>query len=432
MRAFQWSGRAVGLGVIATVLILSIAPAAAQNLLANGTFDQNIEGWSTSWSSVTLIYHADVGNTLSGGSGPGCLEVWHANPDGGSRGATNVNIVSVSPGETYTVSGAALVPDSEDNIADRADFVVFWFDAGNQYVNGSWLHLWPAVRGKWLTASRDVVAPAGAVNAMMGPVVTNPHLDSETRPGVAFFDDLVFMVKGATTATQDLFIPASASAHGKNGTFWTTTGWFANNTSLPVTLKAAFLKQGQDNTAAMASLTEIGTIPASGFLEIKDLAAKVGGAGLSGAIYIRATATADWVPSRLVDATTYTFTPNPSGPGGYGQGVPAVGVGSKSTVFIPGLYQGNGYRTNIGILNTSAVQFDVKVWAFDSNGTMKGQVTWTLRPYEQKQVGVTSLSGFSVSGGYVVFSLVGNSGSFQAYATVVDQETGDAVYTAGF
>jgi hypothetical protein len=369
---------------------------------------------------------------LSGGSGPGCLEVRHGKSDRGSRGPTNVNIVSVSPGETYTVSGAAFVPDSKDNVADRVDFVVVWCTAAGAFVTSSWLHLWPKERGRWLSASEDVVAPAGAALANMGPVLSNAHLDNETRPGVAFFDDLVFMVKGATTATQDLFIPASASANGKNGTFWTTTGWFANNTAAPVTLRGTFLKQGQDNTPALASLTEIGTIPASGFLEIKDLAARVGGAGLSGAIYIEAAVTAGWVPQKLVDATTYTFTPNPSGSGGYGQGVPVVGVGSKSTVIIPGLYQGNGYRTNIGILNTSAVQFDVKVWAVDSNGTVTGIATWTLKPYEQKQVAVTSLGVSNTSGGYVVFSLVGNSGSFQAYATVVDQETGDAVYTTGF
>ncbi len=420
-----------GIAVVAVALALVASPGSTQNLITNGTFDQNVEGWSSWRETVTVVYHSDVGNTLSGGSGPGSMEVQFFEWEGGSAGPV-VGPVSVTEGETYTVRGAAFVPDSGDNVADGADFIVAWYDASGGFVDQFWLHLWPDERGSWLSASQDVVAPAGATQAAVGPVVVNPDLVNENRPGVAYFDDLVFMVKGTTNATQVLFIPASASANGRNGTFWTTTGWFANNTHVPVELKATFLRQGQDNSSALGDLTTIGTIPASGYLEVEDLAARIGGSGLSGAIYIEATATADGLPSTLVDATSYTFTPNPAGSGGYGQGVPAVGVGSKSMVVIPGLYQGDEYRTNIGILNTTASQFDVKVWVCQPNGTVLGSATWTLRPYEQKQVPVTSLGVSSAAGGYVAFSRTGNFGSFQAYATVVDQYTGDAVYTQGF
>ncbi len=129
--------------------------------------------------------------------------------------------------------------------------------------------------------------------------------------------------------------------------------------------------------------------------------------------------------------TTYTFTPNPDGDGGYGQGVPAVGTGAKTKVKIPGIYQNSAYRTNIGVLNTSASNLEVNVHIFGTDGGVLGSGTWNLKPYEHKQVSVTKLGVNSASGGYVTFTRQGSTGLFQAYATVVDQKTGDAVYSLG-
>jgi len=162
-------------------------------------------------------------------------------------------------------------------------------------------------------------------------------LENETRPGVVYFDDISLVKAGATTSSQVLFMPASASVHGKKGTFWTTRGWFTNLTAAPLDIEAAFLRQGQDNTAAIGTLTHIGTVPANGFLEVDDMVAKVGGADLSGGLYLVASAPGAGLPAKMVEVTTYTFTPNPSGGGGLGQGVPAVGPGTKGAVVLSGL-----------------------------------------------------------------------------------------------
>jgi len=65
------------------------------------------------------------------------------------------------------------------------------------------------------------------------------------------------------------------------------------------------------------------------------------------------------------------------------------------------------------------------------DGSTLASEVWTLEPYEQKQVSVKNLGVTEADGGYVTFTRSGTTGSFVAYATVVDQKTGDAVYTAG-
>ncbi|HHQ48309.1 MAG TPA: hypothetical protein ENK19_05435 [Acidobacteria bacterium] len=418
----------IALGTLTAALLC--APAVAQNLVPNGTFDHDISGWSTSDSTVKFAFRGDAGSTLPGGSGPGSLEVQQFFWNGGS-GGPHTDDIQVTAGTTYTLSGAAFLPDSTDNVADDVDLYLSWRNADGYETAREWVGIYPIEKGKWLTAAKDLVAPSGAVAVRIWAVVGNPVLENETRPGVAYFDDIVFVEKGATAARQVLFVPASASAHGRNGTLWTTTGWFANAVAYPVEIKAAFLRQGQDNGSAVGQLTSLGTVPANGYLEVKDMAAKIGGAGLTGGIYIEATAQAANLPATLVHLITYTFTPNPGGSGGYGQGVPAVDPGTKNDVTIPGVYQNAAYRTNIGVLNTSASTVEIRVTITGADGKVLGTATWTLKPYEQKQVSVTDLGVNDASGGFVTFTRSGSAGSFRAYATVVDQHTGDAVYTGG-
>jgi len=409
-------------------LALAAGPARTQNLVINGTFDHDISGWTTDAPSrIMLSFRSDAGNTLPGGSGPGALEVKYT--DMNSAAGPTQDIQPVTVGATYTLSGAAFIPDDESNVADSADFRIDWIGPNGWSTGSEWIMVESTERGKWLTASADVVVPGNTVAIRVAPSVHNPDLQEGTQAGWAYFDDISLVKKGSSEAKQVLFVPAAASAHGRNGTIWTTTGWFANRVGVPVKLQAAFLRQGQDNTQATSNLSSLGTIPAHGYLELEDMVATLGGAGLTGGIYIEATAPA--TTASLVEATSYTFTPNPGGSGGYGQGVPLTGITGKSYVIVPGVYQDARYRTNIGALNTSASQVVIDVDIHSPDGTTLGAATWTLKPYEQKQESVRDLGVNETSGGYVAFTRSGSEGSFQAYATVVDQKTGDAVYTAG-
>jgi len=413
----------------AMVLLAATAPAGAQNLITNGTFDHDVSGWTSENAEIQVLFRADAGNTLPGGSGPGSMEMHRADWTGGGIGAFQE--FQVTPGVTYTLTATAFVPDTPDNDGVLVDFSVNWVRTDGSPGFGGWAGLWPVEKGTWLTVTADYTMPADAVRAQVEADILTTDDPSRTQPAVVYFDDISFAEKGAGGAKQVLFVPASASAHGFNGTFWTTTGWFASNVSVPVEINAAFLRQGQDNSAAPAALTSLGTVPAGGFLQVEDMVAKLGGAGLSGGIYIEATAQGTGLPARLIGATTYTFTPNDKGSGGYGQGVPAVGTGAGAyaDVLIPGVYQGADYRTNIGAINTSAQQTRVLIRVQDAAGVVVASDVWDLKPYEPKQVSLKSMGVSSLSGGVVTASQSGATGSFQAYATVVDQKTGDAVYT---
>jgi len=276
-----------------------------------------------------------------------------------------------------------------------------------------------------------VTAPAGAVTAQVWLMVGKPDDSTETVPSRIDFDDVVFEGPGAGTTVQTLFVPAAASAHGLEGTFWTTTGWFSSKVGVPVDLYAGFLRQGQDNSAAVEAVSFLGTIAPYDFIEIDDMAAAVGGAGLTGGLYILAVGRAAGLPSNLVAAETTTFTPNPDGAGAYGQGIPAVGAGTQDTVTVPGLFQDDDHRTNVGALNTSGTQLTLEVSIVGVGGQILGSAQWVLQPYEQRQVPIASLGATTASGGYATFTRTAGVGRFRAYASVVDQHTGDSVYTPG-
>jgi len=422
--------RSLTRSVVMLAALVVAAPAMAQNLVTNPTLDHDISGWLIYSDDGTLeiAHRADTGSTLTGGSGAGALELKSYSWNGG--GAGPYQDVVVTEGVEYLAEASVFLP-SGDNTADGAFLAVKWTDDEGVWLGTDFLNDQGLGWDTWLRESGAFVAPSGAVTATLWALVSTPILEGETVPGIALFDDILFEEEGSSVATQVLYVPAAASAAGLKNTMWTTTGWFANQVAYSVSIAGAFLRQGQDNSTAIKSLTPIATVPPSGFLEVKDIFAAVGGAGASGGIYLEFSASAVGLPATLVHATTTTFTPNPSGDGVYGQGLPAVGPGIVHHVVIPGVFQSAERRTNLGVLNTSGSTLELAVAISGPDGRNVAAVDWTLRPYEQRQVSLQSLGVASLSGGYAQVTRNSLGGSFRAYVSVVDQSSGDAVYTAG-
>ena len=397
----------------------------AQNLLSNGTFDTGVSGWSVPSSSITLAFRGDTGSTLPGGSDAGCLEVSHAFWNGSASGPYQQ--VAVTAGTSYTLAASFWVPTA-DNTARSAWVDLAWLDTNGLTI--SWyedLLDSDISHDTWLRMSGTTTAPSGAVWAEVWLRVGTPAVPGETRPGVILYDDVSLVQVTATETTQSLFVPAGAAIHGQAGTYWSTDGWFSNLTEATVSISGAFLRQGQDNTSAVGSPTALGTVPPKGFVKLDDLATMLGVSEATGGIYLHASATGVGLPAELVKVTSHTFTPNPYGGGFYGQGIPAVSAGALSTGIVPGVFQGSTLRTNVGALNTSSGTISLKVTVLNAAGNEEASTTWTLQPYEQRQVGLPSLGVSSLSGGTVVFVLQG-SGSFRGYTSTVDQHSGDAVF----
>ncbi len=417
----------VVLCALAAVAALAASPVGAQNLLSNPAFAHDVVGWTTEDTTLEVVWRSDLGSNLSGGSGAGSLEVRHSFWNGGAGGPGQK--VSVIAGNAYDLAASILRPGNPDNVSNWLGLSIFWFNSEDRLLTTDGAAMWPVVDDTWSRVSSTFVAPAGAASAWIGLMIGNPILENETRPGVGVFDDLWFAPQGANTASQILYYPAAAEALGQQGTHWKTSGRFSNLVDFPVTISASLLRQNQDNSAAVASPIVLGTVPARGHLAVDDLVSALGGNGMTAGVYLLAEAQAAGLPADLVNATSYTWTPNGSGPGGYGQGLPAVGAGTRAAVTIPGIYQGDAYRTNLGILNTSSGTIEVDVAVRDGGGTVVFTTRWTLMPYEQRQVGLPSLGVANLDGGTASFTRTSTSGSFRAYASTVDQLSGDAIYS---
>ncbi|HOC41607.1 MAG TPA: hypothetical protein PKJ99_01210 [Thermoanaerobaculales bacterium] len=131
----------------------------------------------------------------------------------------------------------------------------------------------------------------------------------------------------------------------------------------------------------------------------------------------------------VMSSRTYTF----DGEGGsYGQDVHAILAANQA--WVAGVRNDSLFRTNVGIflpvdpMPGQPAVFTVTV--FDADGAVAGQgsVTFPQAGLQQK-----SLDAFGADGlldGYVVFRCSDPTLAWYAYASRVDQATGDAVYRA--
>jgi len=436
VRAIRSLHRSTLPAAAAFCLCLLPVPAGAQNLIVNPAFDHDTGGWGLLYPGTPegreIHFVSTLGSDLPGGSGPGAIEVRNFNTQHFNGGDSLVAYqdVDVQGAGSYWCSAAMFRP-AIHNEAARMGVFVQWLDASQSVLSQDLVRPTSYPTDTWIAATASLHAPPTAQTARVLLSVGLPSNSGATDPALIYYDDLIFQDLTTTHSTQELFIPAAASTHGFNNTFWTTTGWFVNAVGVPVDLYAGFLHQGHANQAAVEGVLFIGTIPPHGFLTIDDLAAEIGGAGLSGGIYVLASAQGGGVPSILVTATTYTSTPNPDGGGSFGQGLPAVPAGTETSVTVPGLFQSASHRTNIGAVNTSGSTVTLSIEVFSSDGQLVAGTQWTLGAYEQVQVPVTAMGVGNASGGYVTFTRISSAGSFRAYASVVDQESGDSVYTPG-
>jgi len=398
----------------------------AQNLLQNPSFDSDGAGW-TEGGWVDAVFRDDVGSPFAGGSGPGALEIFFYYRGGGSNGVFQE--VPVTGGKTYSAALSVYMP-SPDNPALAAPIGIGWYTASHGYIRGDYLYPDHLVRDQWMRISSHVAAPANAAFASFVAAITNPNDPNETRSSITFVDDAYFAPEEFDTTTQELFIPAAASAQGQEGTFWTTNGWLYNGSDDSADVYGAFLSQGRDNSAAIAAPTFLASIPAHGTAVLEDLVAKLGGSGTTGGLYLLGELDRLDGPLPFLYVTSQTSTPNAAGQGSYGQGIAAVAADTATRAIAPGACQSAEKRTNVGVLNTSSHPIALTITVFDVYSAVATSIGWTLAPYEQRQVGLSVLGVSSLSAGSVVFERTSAQGSFCGYLSIVDQDTGDAVYVA--
>ncbi|MDX1745112.1 MAG: hypothetical protein R3324_04180, partial [Halobacteriales archaeon] len=134
----------------------------------------------------------------------------------------------------------------------------------------------------------------------------------------------------------------------------------------------------------------------------------------------------------LASSRTYNFTPN----GTFGQFIPAirfesfVGAGSDGEaaprLSMQQISQSSAYRTNLGLVEASGQAVDALVEVYDTGGTLVGSFNVGLLAGEHKQLNsVLDDEGITVENGRIEVSAASGSGRLMAYASVVDNLTGD-------
>lgn len=144
------------------------------------------------------------------------------------------------------------------------------------------------------------------------------------------------------------------------------------------------------------------------------------------------------IQSSRGELTVSSRTYNTTEIGTYGQFLPgaseatAVAAGEEARIIQLAQSTGSstGFRTNIGFVNRAGTPTIVVLDLRTETGASLGTLEFTLEPYEHRQINrvFRQVTSGEVSNGFAVVSTSSTGAGFMAYASVVDNASGDPVY----
>ena len=240
-------------------------------------------------------------------------------------------------------------------------------------------------------------------------------------------------VAGSTTITvsaappdKGLYIPTAAHLPGFAGTQWRTNLEIHNPGTTSATYLIELLARDQANADPPRATFTLAEGRSATYADVLQAVFS-----FSGAAALRITPTEGDV---LLASRTYNQAPS----GTFGQFVPAHTVQQAIVSGTSGrLIQlshdpslKSGFRTNLGFVSASVVPIDIEIRFFTAIGRHLGTYRLQLKPYEFKQLdkAFELVSSDVVTGGYATVRTTTQGGAFFAYASVVDNRTGDPVF----
>jgi hypothetical protein len=230
----------------------------------------------------------------------------------------------------------------------------------------------------------------------------------------------------AVPAPSETFVATAAHSPGYNNTTWRTDLDVHNPTDEEVTYSVALLPAGADNSHPVVFEFKLLGGRSDSY---QDVLATV--FSFSGAAALRVASAS---PDLLVSSRTYDQLSK----GSFGQYVPGLGrsraVHSGQEGRLIGLSHDrtlvSGFRTNLGLLSLSSAPITVEVAFYSRFGSRWGTKSYELKPFEFRQINKAfeEVTLDQVSSGYVTLQTVNDGGTFLAYASVIDNVTGDPVF----
>ena len=247
--------------------------------------------------------------------------------------------------------------------------------------------------------------------------ITLTATDSDTMTASTSADVLVM---GPCVA----FVPASAHAAGAAGTNWVSDLVLHNPGAAPAEALLYFAKRA---ATALLAPPETVAVPAGASLRLADVVEDTfAQSAASGAILIGADA------PLVLSSRTY----NDSASGTFGQYIPgdpsSAAVADGERALLLQLTRNTGYRTNIGVTNVTQHQIGVTVDLFAADGATLGQRTATVPALGHVQLDdvLAGLIFGDIADAYAVVRGSDAAAAFFAYASVIDNVSGDPIYSA--
>ena len=125
-------------------------------------------------------------------------------------------------------------------------------------------------------------------------------------------------------------------------------------------------------------------------------------------------------------ATSRTFTSSSNGT--YGQFIPFTSAGNSTSSELIQIEHSSSFRTNLGAINTSDTTQTLRFTLYDSAGHSLGSIDRTLDPLRLTQFSVESISPSPFVNGRVEVGIVAGGNKALAWASVVDNVTGDPIF----
>ncbi len=215
-----------------------------------------------------------------------------------------------------------------------------------------------------------------------------------------------------------LFLPGVGHVFGGFGALFISDVGFLNREAQPITeIQAYFTPRG----TTAASLASIQNLAASQPLVFSDMISSIfQNEASTGSLQIRTAQVSDLsLNANILNIGKAT--------GSYGTTIPVFrsdrGVPAGGQVFIPGLRRDDLFRTNVFLQETSGAPANLRMDFLNAEGVVVGNTSEALDPFELAQV-LNPLPPGAVA--TIVTNEDGSAGRFLAYATPVDNASGDA------
>jgi hypothetical protein len=241
----------------------------------------------------------------------------------------------------------------------------------------------------------------------------------------AWFDDFS-VTYGGGAGPQVRYLPASANQPGSGTTQWRTDVEVTNLGSFDMECRVEVLVWDQSNQFPKFSTF---TVPAESTTRVSNIldtlfsftgAATLRVLGLGGSLH----------------ASARTYNDDPAGT--YGQFIAGLAESEGITPGRTGLMtmlsqsknNNSGFRTNMGLVSGVNFTISLEFAFYDADGTLLGGEGLSLAPYESTQLNkiFRLVTNAKVDNGYIMVWSDTPQALFFAYASVVDNRSGDGIH----